>query len=55
MQTEVSQVIGEMQQALTALMRAQAMASAVANSRLQELEKLLPAPPAEPSEEGKEL
>jgi hypothetical protein len=38
MQKEVSEVIGELQQALTALMRSQAMATAVANSRLEELE-----------------
>lgn len=39
MQKEVSEVIGELQQAMTALMRAQAIASAVADSRLSELEK----------------
>lgn len=38
MQKEVSEVIGELQQAMTALMRSQAMATAVANSRLEELE-----------------
>ena len=41
MQKEVSEVIGELQQAMTALMRAQAVASAVAHSRLSELEKAL--------------
>jgi type II secretory pathway component PulM len=38
MQKEVSEVIGELQQAMTALMRSQAMATAVTNSRLEELE-----------------
>lgn len=38
MQKEVSEVVGELQQAMTALMRSQAMATAVANSRLEELE-----------------
>ena len=42
MQKEVSEVIGEMQQALTGLMRAQAMATAITNSRLTEVETLLP-------------
>jgi hypothetical protein len=57
MQKEVSEVIGELQQAMTALMRSQAMATAVANSRLEELEdKINPLPPAGPSRtEGKEL
>ena len=56
MQKEVSEVIGEMQQALTGLMRAQAMASAVANSRLTELEQLLPPRPELREEDaGKEL
>ena len=40
MQKEVSEVIGELQQAMTALMKAQAMATAVMNSRVTELEAL---------------
>jgi hypothetical protein len=66
MQKEVSEVIGEMQQALTSLMRAQAVATAVINSRLTEVEKLLlesPVPSAgvgtttssSDSESGREL
>lgn len=59
MQKEVSEVVGELQQAMTALMRSQAMATAVANSRLTDLEAKTAdiALPAEPrsSEEGKEL
>ena len=58
MQKEVSEVIGEMQQALTSLMRAQAVATAVTNSRLTEVEKLLlevPAEPVEPRQGGKEI
>lgn len=57
MQKEVSEVIGELQQAMTALMRSQAMATAVANSRLEELEdKINPSPSAGPPRtEGKEL
>jgi hypothetical protein len=39
MQKEVNEVLGEMQQALTALMRAQAMASQVIDARLTEIEK----------------
>lgn len=39
MQKEVNEVLGEMQQALTALVRAQAMASQVIDSRLTEIEK----------------
>ena len=54
MQKEVSEVIGELQQAMTALMRSQAMASAVADSRLRELEALIPKQISS-SEEGKEL
>ena len=38
MQREVSEVIGELQQAMTALMKAQAIATAVMNSRVTELE-----------------
>lgn len=56
MQKEISEVLGEMQQALTAMMRSQAIASAVANSRLTELEKLLPPKQDETrSEVGKEI
>jgi len=58
MQKEVSEVVGELQQAMTALMRSQAMATAVANSRLEELEaktEQLPIPPQEPHIGGKEL
>ena len=58
MQKEVSEVIGEMQQALTSLMRAQAVATAVTNSRLTEVEKLLlevPAESVEPTLGGKEI
>lgn len=58
MQKEISEVIGEMQQAMTALMRSQAMATAVANSRLEELEtktKDMPLPAAEGHTGGKEL
>ena len=58
MQKEVSEVLGEMQQAITSLMRAQALATAVTNSRLTEVEKLLlevPAEPVEPTRGGKEI
>lgn len=57
MQKEVSEVIGELQQAMTALMRSQAMATAVANSRLEELEdKINPPSTIQLSRtEGKEL
>lgn len=56
MQKEVSEVIGELQQAMTALMRSQAMATAVANSRLEELEaKVVTTEPAPRTEGGKEL
>jgi oligoribonuclease (3'-5' exoribonuclease) len=58
MQKEVSEVLGEMQQAITSLMRAQALATAVTNSRLTEVEKLLlevPAEPVEPTQGGKEI
>lgn len=58
MQKEVSEVIGELQQAMTALMRSQAMATAVANSRLEELENKtssLPAPVDIKHAGGKEL
>lgn len=57
MQKEVSEVIGELQQAMTALMRSQAMATAVANSRLEELEsKVIPVTASETARsEGKEL
>lgn len=57
MQKEVSEVIGELQQAMTALMRSQAMATAVANSRLEELEdKINPSSTVQPYRtEGKEL
>lgn len=58
MQKEVSEVIGELQQAMTALMRSQAMATAVANSRLEELEAKTNSLPASASPDhtgGKEL
>jgi tetrahydromethanopterin S-methyltransferase subunit G len=57
MQKEVSEVIGELQQAMTALMRSQAMATAVANSRLEELEsKVISVTASETARsEGKEL
>ena len=56
MQKEVSEVIGELQQAMTALMRSQAMATAVANSRLEELEaKVAPKELTPRTEGGKEL
>lgn len=59
MQKEVSEVIGELQQAMTALMRSQAMATAVANSRLEELEAKVPGlglyEQFRKDEEGKEL
>jgi hypothetical protein len=56
MQKEVSEVIGELQQAMTALMRSQAMATAVANSRLEELEgKAQSFTPRSEEEGGKEL
>ena len=58
MQKEVSEVIGELQQAMTALMRSQAMATAVANSRLEELEsktKELSVPAPNEHTGGKEL
>lgn len=56
MQKEVSEVIGELQQAMTALMRSQAMATAVANSRLEELEaKVVTTDPSPRTEGGKEL
>lgn len=58
MQKEVSEVIGELQQAMTALMRSQAMATAVANSRLEELEAKtvsLPTPASPDHTGGKEL
>ena len=62
MQKEVSEVVGELQQAMTALMRSQAMATAVANSRLTELEaktSTIPLPeepaPWEETTTGREL
>lgn len=58
MQKEVSEVVGELQQAMTALMRSQAMATAVANSRLEELESKtnnLPTPVDPMYKGGKEL
>lgn len=58
MQKEVSEVIGELQQAMTALMRSQAMATAVTNSRLEELESKTSSLPASVSLDhigGKEL
>lgn len=55
MQKEVSEVIGELQQAMTALMRSQAMATAVANSRLEELEAALSPKTEELHSGGKEL
>jgi len=59
MQKEVSEVVGELQQAMTALMRSQAIATAVTNSRLEELEAKVPSPgPYEQlrkDEKGKEL
>lgn len=58
MQKEVSEVVGELQQAMTALMRSQAMATAVANSRLEELEaktKDISLPAADGHTGGKEL
>lgn len=58
MQKEVSEVVGELQQAMTALMRSQAMATAVANSRLEELEsktKSMPIPADNTHMGGKEL
>ena len=38
MQKEISEVLGEMQQALTAMMRSQAIAASVADVRLKDLE-----------------
>lgn len=55
MQKEISEVLGEMQQALTAMMKSQAYASAVANARLEEVEKLLPRKEEDRAEEGKEI
>jgi hypothetical protein len=59
MQKEVSEVVGELQQAMTALMRSQAIATAVTNSRLTDLEaktRDMPLPTElRSSEEGKEL
>lgn len=57
MQKEVSEVVGELQQAMTALMRSQAMATAVANSRLTELEEKTLGLTEQPRKdlEGKEL
>lgn len=59
MQKEVSEVVGELQQAMTALMRSQAMATAVANSRLTDLEaktEAIPLPSEDrQDEQGKEL
>lgn len=58
MQKEVSEVVGELQQAMTALMRSQAMATAVANSRLEELEAKttsIPLPADTAHAGGKEL
>lgn len=58
MQKEVSEVVGELQQAMTALMRSQAMATAVANSRLEELEAKttsIPIPTDTTHAGGKEL
>lgn len=59
MQKEVSEVVGELQQAMTALMRSQAIATAVVNSRLTDLESKTKdiSLPAEPrvANEGKEL
>lgn len=58
MQKEVSEVVGELQQAMTALMRSQAMATAVVNSRLEELEsktKSMPIPADTTHMGGKEL
>lgn len=58
MQKEVSEVVGELQQAMTALMRSQAMATAVANSRLEELEaktNSMPLPADTTHAGGKEL
>ena len=59
MQKEVSAVVGELQQAMTALMRSQAIATAVINSRLTDLEaktRDMPLPTElRSSEEGKEL
>lgn len=53
MQREVSEVIGELQQAMTSLMKAQAMATAVMNSRITELEARAGTTPKQ--EEGVEL
>ena len=53
MQKEVSEVIGELQQAMTALMKAQAIATAVINSRITELEARVGTTPK--PEEGVEL
>jgi hypothetical protein len=58
MQKEVSEVVGELQQAMTALMRSQAMATAVANSRLEDLEaktKDISLPATDGHTGGKEL
>lgn len=55
MQKEVSEVIGELQQAMTALMRSQAMATAVANSRLEELEAAVLKDKPQEHSGGKEL
>jgi len=58
MQKEVSEVVGELQQAMTALMRSQAMATAVTNSRLEELESMTSADKLSErteEEQGKEL
>lgn len=55
MQKEVSEVVGELQQAMTALMRSQAIATAVVNSRLTELEQGQATPESRTDEQGKEL
>jgi hypothetical protein len=55
MQKEVSEVIGELQQAMTALMKAQAMATAITNSRLEELESKATLPTTDGHTGGKEL
>lgn len=61
MQREVSEVIGEMHQGLTAMMNSLRMMAQTYNARLAEVEKLLPEQarepldPAQPIPSGKEL
>ena len=56
MQKEISEVLGEMQQALTAMVRSQAIAASASHYRLTELEKLTGLKQEEArTEEGKEI